>query len=71
MAGIMSGTAILLILMNSIMKFVQPPTLVETTVSLGFAEHHILLIGILGLLSTLLYAFPRTSILGVVLLTGY
>jgi hypothetical protein len=53
------------------MKFVQPLSVVEGTVSLGFAEHHILTLGILGLLSTLLYVYPRTSILGAVLLTGY
>ncbi|MEQ8808269.1 MAG: DoxX family protein, partial [Imperialibacter sp.] len=29
------------------------------------------ILGILGLLSTLLYALPKTSILGAVLLTGY
>jgi hypothetical protein len=58
-------------LMDSIMKFFQPPVVIETIVGLGFTERHILLIGILGLLSTLLYAFPKTSILGAVLLTGY
>jgi hypothetical protein len=70
-ARIMSGIVILFMLMDSIMKFVQPPSVVEGTVSLGFAGHHIFLIGILGLLSTLLYIYPRTSILGAVLLTGY
>ena len=67
----MSGIVILFMLMDSIMKFIQPSTVVETTVSLGFAEHHIPVLGILGLLSTFLYAYPRTSILGAVLLTGY
>lgn len=70
-ARIMSGIVILFMLMDSIMKFIQPPSVVEGTVSLGFAEHHILVIGILGLISILLYAYPRTSILGAVLLTGY
>jgi len=67
----MSGIAILFMLMDSIMKFIQPPTVVETTVALGFAEDQIYVLGILGLLSTLLYALPRTSVLGAVLLTGY
>ena len=70
-ARIMSGIVILFMLIDSIMKFVQPPSVIEGTVSLGFGEHHILLIGILGLVSTLLYAFPGTSIQGAVLLTGY
>ncbi len=70
-ARTMSGIAILFMLMDSIMKFIQPPTVVETTVALGFAEDQIYVLGILGLLSTLLYALPRTSVLGAVLLTGY
>jgi len=70
-ARTMSGIAILFMLMDSIMKFIQPPTVVETTVALGFAEDQIYVLGILGLLSTLLYALPRTSVLGAILLTGY
>ena len=70
-ARVMSGIVILFMLMDSIMKFIQPEAVIEGTVSLGFAEHHILLLGILGLSSTLLYIYPRTSILGAVLLTGY
>ncbi|MFH6983627.1 DoxX family protein [Marinoscillum luteum] len=70
-ARTMSGIAILFMLMDSIMKFIQPPTVVETTVALGFAEDQIYVLGILGLLSTLLYALPRTSVLGAVLLTAY
>lgn len=68
---IMSGMVILFMLMDSISKFIQPVAVVEGTLELGFAEHHILVIGILGLISVLLYAFPQTSILGAVLLTGY
>jgi hypothetical protein len=68
---IMSGLAILFMLFDSILKLIKPPEVVEGTVVLGFAEHHILLIGILGLISTLLYAIPRTTVLGAILLTGY
>lgn len=71
LARSMSGIVILFMLMDSIMKFIQPPTVVETTVALGFGEQQILLLGVLGLLSTLFYIFPKTSILGAVLLTGY
>jgi hypothetical protein len=68
---VMSGLVILFMLMDSIMKFVKPPEVIEGTVALGFAEQHIPILGALGLISTLLYAFPRTSILGAILLTGY
>lgn len=70
-ARVMSGLVILFMLMDSIFKFIQPAPVVEEMLELGFAEHHIVVIGMLGLLSVLLYAFPRTSILGAVLLTGY
>lgn len=67
----MGGIVILFMLMDSIFKFIQPAEVVEGTLELGFAEHHILVIGILGLISILLYTFPRTSLLGAILLTGY
>jgi hypothetical protein len=68
---VMSGLVILFMLMDSIMKFVQPPEVIEGTLALGFSEQHIAVLGALGLISTLLYAFPRTSILGAILLTSY
>lgn len=68
---IMSGIVILFMLMDSIMKFVRPPEVIEGTLALGFEEGHILTIGCLGLISTLLHLYPRTTILGAVLLTGY
>lgn len=70
-ARTMSGIVILFMLMDSIMKFIQPEQVVTGTVELGYTVHHLIPIGVLGLLSTLLYAYPRTSILGAVLLTGY
>jgi hypothetical protein len=70
-ARIMSGLIILFMLFDSILKLIKPAPVVEGTVTLGFAEHHIIVIGILGLLSTILYAVPRTSFLGALLLTGY
>ncbi|KRF13653.1 DoxX family protein [Paenibacillus sp. Soil787] len=70
-ARVMSGIAILFMLLDSIMKLFKPAFVVDSTVSLGYQEHHIYLMGILGLISTILYALPRTTILGAVLLTGY
>jgi hypothetical protein len=68
---IMSGIVILFMLFDSIFKLIKPAPVVEGTLELGYAEHHIIVMGILGLLSILLYAIPRTYVLGVVLLTGY
>ena len=70
-ARVMSGIVILFMLMDSIMKFIQPAEVVTGTTELGFELHHIFTLGILGLISVLLYAYPRTSLLGAILLTAY
>ncbi len=70
-ARIMSGIVILFMLFDSIGKFFQPVQVVEGTLELGYQAHHIATMGILGLLSIVLYAIPRTSILGAIILTGY
>lgn len=68
---IMGGLVILFMLMDSIFKFIQPEAVVAGTVELGYSAHHLPVIGALGLISILLYIFPRTEILGAVMLTGY
>ena len=68
---IMSVAVILFMLLDSIMKFIKPQQVIDGTVALGYGVEHITILGILGLTSTLLYAFPRTSILGAILLTAY
>ena len=68
---IMSGLVILFMLMDGIFKLIQPEEVVEATLGLGYAEHQIAIIGMLALISILLYAYPRTSILGALLLTGF
>jgi hypothetical protein len=70
-ARIMSGLVILFMLFDSIVKIIKPAPVVEGTLELGYSEHHIIVIGTLGLLSTILYAIPRTTVLGAILLTGY
>ncbi|WP_199614326.1 DoxX family protein [Paenibacillus alkalitolerans] len=70
-ARIMSAVVILFMLLDSIFKLIKPAPVVEGTVTLGYSEHHVIPIGVLGLISIILYAVPRTSLLGAVLLTGY
>lgn len=68
----MSGLVILFMVFDSILKFVKPPEVIQTTVNeLGYGAHHILTIGLLALIPTVLYAIPKTSVLGAVLLTAY
>ncbi|HWR15788.1 MAG TPA: DoxX family protein [Terriglobales bacterium] len=68
---VLSGIAILFLVLDGIGKLVKPPAVVEGTKSLGYPESTILGIGITLLVCTIAYAIPRTSILGAILLTGY
>lgn len=68
---VLSGLAILFFLFDGVAKLLKPAVVVSATVGLGFPESEIVGIGITLLICTVLYAFPRTSILGAVLLTGY
>jgi hypothetical protein len=49
----------------------QAPWVVKANAGLGIPANVVLLIGMAGLLSTLIYALPRTSVLGAILLTGF
>ena len=67
----MSGLVILFMLFDAIIKLVPPSEEVKASINqLGYAEHHILIIGLSGLISIVLYIIPRTSVLGAVLLTA-
>ena len=68
---ILSGLPILFLLMDSGMKIAQAQLAVDGSVQLGYPESVVLPLGIVLLLSTSHYAFPRTAILGAILLTGY
>ncbi|MDG0792309.1 DoxX family protein [Cohnella ginsengisoli] len=70
-ARVLGGIAILFMLFDGLGKLVGPAPVVEATRELGFAEHHLAIMGILSLLATLLYIVPRTAFLGALLLTGY
>ena len=69
----MSGLAILFLSADGAMKLAQLPIVAETSARLGWpsdpATTYLLAALLLG--STLLYALPRTAILGAILLTGY
>lgn len=69
--GITSALPALFLLMDGVMKLIKPAPVVEATVRLGYPESAILAIGIVLLISTILYLIPRTSVLGAILLTGY
>ena len=67
----LSGLTVLFLLVDGAMKLWKPPVVVEATRQLGYPESEIAGIGIVLLACTLLYAWPRTSTAGAILLTGF
>jgi hypothetical protein len=68
---IISALLVLFMLFDGTIKVIKAAPAVEGTVRLGYPESVIVPIGVVALLCTVLYAIPRTSILGAILLTGY
>ena len=66
-----TSLAVLFMLFDAVGKFVMPAPVVEALVRLGFPLSLSVTLGILLSVSTILYAIPRTAVLGAVLLTGY
>jgi hypothetical protein len=68
---IISGLMIVFMLFDAGVKILKLPAAVEGTVRLGYPVSTIQPVGVIALVCVLLYAIPRTSILGAILLTGY
>ena len=67
----LSGLAIAFLLLDGVMKLFTPAPVVEGMTRLGYPVSESVGIGIVLLACVALYAIPRTSFLGAVLLTGY
>src|ERR1700710_982619 len=70
---ILSAVVIVFLTADGIMKLVPIDAVTETLAQMGYPASADLArgLGVLLLLCTLLYAIPRTSVLGAILLTGY
>lgn len=68
---VISTLATLFLLTDGAMKLAKPGFVVERTKQLGYSEHVIIGLGFVLTACALLYAFPRTAMLGAILLTGY
>ena len=68
---IVTALVFLFMLFDGGIKVLRMAPAVEGTARLGYPTSLVLPIGVVALVCTLLYAIPRTSILGAVLLTGY
>jgi hypothetical protein len=68
---VISTLMVLFMLLDGVMKLVKPAPVVDATVQLGFQQGDIAKMGIIVLVCAILYAIPRTAVLGAILLTGW
>jgi DoxX-like protein len=68
---VISALMVAFLLFDGGIKVMMLEPAVEGSVQLGYPEGSVLRIGLPLLVSTALYAFPRTAFLGAILLTGY
>jgi DoxX-like family len=70
-ARVLRAIVILFLLMDGIMKLIKPNPVVQGMTRLGYPMSLSVPVGITLLLCVALYALPRTTILGGLMLTGY
>jgi hypothetical protein len=68
---ILSGLAVLFLVLDAALKVFRVPAAVEGTVQLGYPDSVIFPLGVLQVVLLITYLVPRTSVLGAVLWTGY
>jgi hypothetical protein len=68
---VMTTLSILFLLFDALGKFAKPTPVIDAFARLGIPISLCTSIGALLLIFTILYALPRTAVLGAVLLTGY
>ncbi|MER8393606.1 DoxX family protein [Mesorhizobium sp. M0045] len=70
---VLSAVVVLFMIFDGVIKLPPLEIVTQTMVQLGWpADANVSrILGIIGLVSTALYALPRTSVLGAILLTAY
>lgn len=68
---VFSTLPVLMLLMSAVMKFVKSVDVVKGFEHLGWPDALAVPLGIVELVSTVLYVIPQTCVLGAILLTGY
>jgi len=68
---VMSALAVLFLFVDAIGKLLRVGPVVEGTVKLGYQENVVFPLGVLLLIGVVLYAMPRTSLLGAIYLTAF
>jgi hypothetical protein len=68
---ILSGIVIVFLLVDTLGKLIKVGPVIEGTLKLGYPESAVVPLGLLLLVGVVLYAIPRTSVLGAIYLTGF
>lgn len=66
-----SALVIIFLLLDGVMKLLRMDVSVDATIELGYPESQVPWIGLALLVSTALYAIPRTALVGAILVTGF
>lgn len=69
----MSGLVIAFMLLDGVLKLIPLDVVLKSSAEIGFPPTALVAreLGTLGIICTILYAVPRTSVLGAVLMTAY
>jgi len=68
---VLSALPVLMLAFSAVLKFAKPPAVMEGFTHLGYPASLALALGILELGCAILYAIPRTTVLGAILMTAY
>ena len=68
---IVTGLVAAFLLMDSVVKFIQPAGIEENVLPLGYTMEQMIPVGVILLVCLATYLIPQTAVLGAILLTGY
>jgi hypothetical protein len=68
---VISAIPVLLMLLSAVMKLIKAAPVVQGLPKYGYPESQIVTIGVLELLSCIVYLIPNTAVLGAIVMTGY
>ena len=68
---VISAIPVLLMVFSAVMKLIKAAPVVQGMPRYGYPESQIVIIGVLELLSCIIYLIPSTGVLGAILMTGY
>ena len=68
---VISALPIAMMFMSAVMKLRNDPDAAQQFLKLGYSTKSMVNIGIVELVSTILYLIPQTAVFGAILLTGY